>query len=163
MNPRVVPPLSPTIPPAGPSGIPTVPRAAAPSMNPVVSPALGSKPFNPPTGPAAHNNPIQAPRQTLAQNLIANMPPIIPGGKADPTMTPMYTGVTKELEGHHRKLKEEEERVRDELKIKQERLRKSLRLWDKLERESKTWELKSDLSGKGLQNIAGEGLGGSAF
>ncbi|KAH8899494.1 hypothetical protein GQ53DRAFT_816626 [Thozetella sp. PMI_491] len=162
---RVAPSVSPTIPQSGPSGIPTGPRAGTSSASGsgTVSPALGSKPFNPPTGPAAHNNQGPPPRQTLAQNLIANMPSIVAGGKADPAMSTVYTGVTKELEVHHRKLKEDEERIRDELKLKQDRLRKSLRLWDKLERESKGWELKSDLSGKSLQNIAGEGLGGAAF
>lgn len=94
---------------------------------------------------------------------MANMPPIIPGGKLDPSLTPLSTGVIKELEPHHRKLKEEEERMREEIKVRQERLRKSLRVWDKLERESKSFELKSDLSEKSLKNLAGEGLGGAAF
>lgn len=67
------------------------------------------------------------------------------------------------MDPHHRKLKEEEERLREELRVKQEKLRKSLRVWDKLERESKAFELKSDLSEKSLKNIAGEGLGGASF
>ncbi len=91
------------------------------------------------------------------------MPPIVPGGKLDPASSTMFTGLTKDVEPHHRKLKEEDDRLREELKVKQERLRKSLRIWDKLERESKAWELKSDLSGKSVQNLAGEGLGGAAF
>lgn len=91
------------------------------------------------------------------------MPPILPAGKIDPVSIPQSTGVTKELDAHHRKLKEEEERIREELKAKQEKLRKYLRNWDKLERESKAFELKSDLSEKSLKNLAGEGLGGAAF
>ncbi|EOO00399.1 putative serine arginine repetitive matrix protein 1 protein [Phaeoacremonium minimum UCRPA7] len=94
---------------------------------------------------------------------MSSMPVIIPGGKIDPSLTPLTTGVTKELEPHHRRLKEEEERIREESKAKEEKLRKSLRLWDKLERESKAFELKSDLSEKSLKNIAGEGMGGAAF
>jgi len=121
---------------------------------------LGAKPFNPPTGPAAHN---VVPRPTLAQSLLATMPPILPGGKIDPASTPLTTGVVKELEVHHRKLMEEEERVREELKVKQEKLRKLLRNWDKADRESKGHELKSDLSEKSLNTLAGEGLGGAAF
>jgi len=153
--------VSPTIPPpTGPSGgIPTGPRAAS-SASSGVSPSLGSKPFNPPTGPAAHNA-VQRP--SLAQNLMGTMPSILPSGKIDPVLTPMTTGVVKELEVHHRKLKEEEERIRDDLKGKQEKLRKYLRNWDKMERESKAFELKSDLSEKSLNTLAGEGLGGAAF
>jgi len=95
---------------------------------------------------------------------MATMPHEIPGGKLDPTSgSTMLTGVTKDLEPHHRKLKEEEERLREELRAKQEKLRKSLRMWDKLERESKAFELKSDLSERSLKNLAGEGLGGAAF
>lgn len=121
---------------------------------------MGAKPFNPPTGPAAHNT---AQRPTLAQSLMSTMPPILPAGKIDPTLVPLTTGVVKELDGHHRKLQEEEERIREELKVKQEKLRKYLRSWDKLEREGKAFELKSDLSEKSLKKLAGEELGGAAF
>jgi hypothetical protein len=91
------------------------------------------------------------------------MPPVVPGGKLDPSLTPLTTGVTKELEPHHRRLKEEEERLREEMRLKQERLRKSLRVWDRLERDTRAYELKSDLSERSLKNLAGEGLGGAAF
>jgi hypothetical protein len=91
------------------------------------------------------------------------MPPVIPGGKFDPSLAPLTTGVTKDLEPHHRKLKEEEERIREEMKAKQEKLRRNLRLWDKLERETKAFELKSDLSESSLNKLAGEGVGGAAF
>ena len=86
------------------------------------------------------------------------MPPIIPGGKIDPSWA-----APVEMDLHHRKLREEEERLREELRVKQEKLRKSLRVWDRLERESKGFELKSDLSERSLKNIAGEGVGGGAF
>lgn len=155
------PSVSPPVAPTGPSIIPTGPRAVSSSSSgpsPAMAPA---KPFNPPTGPASQLS--NAPRPTLAQSIIGNMPAIVPGGKLDPSLTPLTTGVVKELEPHHRKLKDEEERVRDEIKARQERLRKSLRVWDKLERESKAFELKSDLSEKSLKNLAGEGLGGAAF
>lgn len=99
---------------------------------------------------------------TLAQNLISSMPPIVPGGKADPASAPLATGVTRDLEAHHRRLKEEEERIREELRAKDEKLRRSLRMWERLERESKAFELKSDLSERSLKTIAGEGLGGGA-
>jgi hypothetical protein len=91
------------------------------------------------------------------------MPHIVPGGKPDPASTPLMTGVIKDLEAHHRRLKEEEERIREELKARDEKLRKSLRTWEKLERESKSFELKSDLSENSLRTIAGEGVGGAAF
>ena len=162
MPPRHIPSqsVSPTIPPSGPSGIPTGPRAG--SVSAVPSPSLSSsKVFNPPTGPAAQHPNVQRP--TLAQGLIASMPMIMPAGKLDPSFIPITNGVIKDLEPHHRKLREEEERVREEIKARQEKLRKNLRIWDKLERESKAFELKSDLSEKSLKNLAGEGLGGAAF
>lgn len=91
------------------------------------------------------------------------MPPIIPGGKLDPASTPLATGVTKEFEAHHRRLKEEEERVRHELHVRDERLRIAMRGWERLERESEAFKLKSDLSDQSLRTIAGESAGGAAF
>lgn len=91
------------------------------------------------------------------------MPPIIPGGKLDPSMAPLALGVTREIEPHYRKLREEEERMRDELRVKQERLRKSLYMWNRLERDARAWEVRSDLSEKSMKNLAGEGMGGAAF
>jgi len=122
-----------------------------------------SKPFNPPAGPSGQHTGGPTPRPTLTQSLMNTMPAIVPGGKPDPSLAPLATGVTRELEQHHRRLREEEERVREEARAKEERLRKSLRVWDRLERESKAFELKSDLSEKSLKNIAGEGMGGAAF
>ena len=95
--------------------------------------------------------------------MLATLPPIVPGGKLDPAMTPMLLGVTREIEPHYRKLKDEEEKLRDDLYAKQERLRKALYNWDRLERESKAWEMRSDLSEKSMKNLAGEGMGGAAF
>lgn len=100
---------------------------------------------------------------SIAQNHMAGMSPIIPGGKIDPLSTPFTTGVTKDLEAHHRRLKEEEERIRDGLKLKDEELRGKLRMWDRLERESEAYKFKSELSEQSLQKIAGEGVGGAAF
>lgn len=91
------------------------------------------------------------------------MPAIIPASKIEPQMTPLSTGVIPQLLPHYRRLKEEEEQIREELAIKDEKLRKALRLWDKLERESKSFELKSELSEKSLKKIAGEGVGTAAF
>ena len=91
------------------------------------------------------------------------MPPIIPGGKVDPSMTPLITGVSQDLEAHYKKLRDEEEKMREDLRVKQERLRKSLYMWDRLGRESRAWELRSDLSEKSMTNLAGEGMGGAAF
>ena len=67
------------------------------------------------------------------------------------------------MDPHHRKLREEEERHREDLRAKQEKLRKTLRVWERLERESKGFELKSDLSERSLKNLSGEGGGGGAF
>jgi vacuolar-type H+-ATPase subunit I/STV1 len=91
------------------------------------------------------------------------MPLIIPGGKLDPSMAPLATGVTKDIEPHYKKLRDEEEKLREELRIKQERLRKSLYAWNRLERDSTAWEMRSELSEKSMSNLAGEGMGGAAF
>ena len=87
------------------------------------------------------------------------MPPIIPGGKIDPSLSVTTTGVTRELEPHMRKLKEEEERLREELRAKQERLGRNLQGWDKLGREAKVWEVRSDLSERSMRTLAGDGSG----
>ncbi len=91
------------------------------------------------------------------------MPPLIPGGKLDSSMMPLVIGVSRDVEPHFRKLRDEEEKLRDDLRAKQERLRKSLYVWNRLERDAAAWELRSDLSEKSMKNLAGEGMGGAAF
>ncbi|OAR01821.1 hypothetical protein LLEC1_00666 [Akanthomyces lecanii] len=147
--------------PIGSSGIPTGPRSQSISGQGGASTPTQGRPFNPPTGPAAQH--VSGPRQTLAQSLISTMPPLIPGGKLDPSMLPMVLGVLRDAEPHYRKLRDEEEKIREELRAKQERLRKSLSLWGRLERDAAAWELRSDLSEKSMKNLAGEGMGGAAF
>lgn len=66
-----------------------------------------------------------------------------------------------EKDPHYRKMKEDEERLREELKVRQEKLRKSMRVWDRMERESKGCELKSELSERSLRGLSGEGQGGA--
>lgn len=100
---------------------------------------------------------------SLAQNLIANMPPILANGKIDPLSMPLTTGVTKELEAHHRRLKEEEERIRGELRLKDEKLRAAMHAWERLEREAKANEFRSEMSDHSLKVISGEGGTGAAF
>lgn len=144
------------------NAVPTGPRASI--SQPTPSPSTASRPFNPPTGPASqgsgHGN---HQRPTLAQNLIANMPPVLPQGRIDPLSMPLRTGVTKDLEAHHQRLKEEEERIRADLRAKDAKLRNALRVWERLDRESRAYELKSELSDQSLKTIAGEGVGGAAF
>ncbi len=64
------------------------------------------------------------------------MPPLVPGGeKLDRLPARYYSrGVTKDLEPHQRKLKEEDDKLAGRAQDQEERLRKSLRIWDKLER-----------------------------
>ncbi|CAP70432.1 uncharacterized protein PODANS_3_5100, partial [Podospora anserina S mat+] len=51
--------------------------------------------------------------------------------------------------------------LREELKVRQVKLRKSMRVWDRMERESKGCELKSELSERSLRGLSGEGQGGA--
>jgi len=94
--------------------------------------------------------------------MLATLPPLIPIGKIDPALgsTP---GVTRDIEPHYKKLREEEEKLREDLKTKQERLRRTLYTWGKLELDAKAWEMRADLSEKSMKNLAGEGMGGAAF
>lgn len=71
--------------------------------------------------------------------------------------------MTKELEPHYRKLRDEEEKIREELWQKQEKLRKGLYMWDRLDRESKAWQMRSELSERSMNEISGDGIGGAAF
>ncbi|KAI1152992.1 hypothetical protein F4825DRAFT_461460 [Nemania diffusa] len=140
------------------NGIPTGPRASAASQSVPSTPVAQAKPFNPPKGPAAENN-----RPSLAQQLMASMPPLIPGGKMDPSHIPLTTGVLPELQPHMDRLKEEEEKLRAEKYIKEEKLRKSLAAYEKGERETKVMALRTELAEQSLKKFAGEGLGGAAF
>ncbi|KAI1471995.1 uncharacterized protein F4812DRAFT_416315 [Daldinia caldariorum] len=141
-----------------PNPIPTGPRAGSISQSVPTTPVNQAKPFNPPKGPAAEST-----RPSLAQQLLATLPPIIPGGKMDPHYLAMTTGVLPELQAHTQQLKEEEERLRAEKYVKEEKLRKSLALWDKFEREAKVLELRLELSENSVKKFAGDGVGGAAF
>ncbi|KAG6004846.1 hypothetical protein E4U21_000684 [Claviceps maximensis] len=161
---------SPTAPGGSGGSIPTGPRGSQSAASGGgggggggSSTPTSARPFNPPTGPASQHSSGSGPRQTLGQSLLSTMPPLIPGGKLDPSMTPLVLGVTRDLEPHYRKLRDEEEKLRDDVRSRQERLRKSLYMWDRLERESRAWELRSDLSERSMKNLAGEGMGGAAF
>lgn len=145
----------------GSNSVPTGPRATPGSSSVPSTPVAQSKPFNPPKGPAADLSSKRS--SSYAEQLLSSLPPIIPGGKVDSALVPVYTGVSSELQAHYNQLKEEEERIRQEMYAKQEKLRKSLALWDKLERETKVLELKSTLSEQTLAKISGEGVGGAAF
>jgi hypothetical protein len=90
---------------------------------------------------------------------MANIPPVIPGGRIDPTAS----GVPADVASKLKKKEEEAELLREELNVKQERLRQSLKGWDKLSRESAAMGLKSELSERHVRMLAGEGVGGAAF
>lgn len=142
---------------------PAPPRHVVPQPSP--SPNIPTGPRYPtPSAPQAAASPSKFPppapaRPTLAQSLWSTMPPVLPGGKIDQTVSITANGVTRDLEPHMKKLKEEEERLREELRVKQERLGKSLQGWDKLGREARMWQVRSDLSEKSLRNLAGDGSG----
>ncbi|RYO86510.1 hypothetical protein DL762_004702 [Monosporascus cannonballus] len=159
--------LSPTAGPAsaspgttGSAMPPTGPRGSISSHSVPSTPAAlsQSKPFDPPKGPAADKN-----KPSFAQQLLASMPPLVPGGKADPAQLAMDAAVLPELLAHTQRLKEEEERIREEKYAKEERLRKSLAEWDRMERESRVMELRDQLAEETLKKISGEGTGGAAF
>ncbi|KAJ3943762.1 uncharacterized protein N0V96_006695 [Colletotrichum fioriniae] len=146
----------------GPSSIPTGPRAN-PSNTTPLSTSSAPKAFNPPTGPSSQHGGPGNVRLTLAQSMLATLPPIIPGGKIDPSLLPTTTGITRDIEPHYKRLKAEEEKARAELDAKQDKLRQSLQMWDKLEMESKAWKTRVDVSEQSLKSLAGEGMGGAAF
>lgn len=90
---------------------------------------------------------------------MANLPQIIPGGRIDPTATGFAADVALRL----KKREEEAEVLRVENDAKQEKLRKSLKVWDKLQRDSASMGLRSELSERHVRMLAGEGVGGAAF
>ncbi|KAI2617402.1 hypothetical protein GGR54DRAFT_607623 [Hypoxylon sp. NC1633] len=142
----------------GSSSIPTGPRAGPSSQSVPTTPVNQSKPFNPPKGPAAENQ-----RAGLAQQLLASVPPVVPGGKMDTQSLAIMHGVLPELLPHHLSLKEEEEKLRAEKYVKEEKLRKNLALWNRYEREAKILDLRLELSENLVKKFAGEGVGGAAF
>lgn len=90
---------------------------------------------------------------------MAHLPPIIPGGRMDPTAT----GMTTEIAARLKKREEEAEVLRGELVLRQEKLRRGLKQWDKLSRDSASMGLRSELSERHVRMLAGEGVGGKAF
>jgi amino acid permease len=90
---------------------------------------------------------------------MANLPQIIPGGRIDPTAS----GIPPEIAARLKKREEEAEILRAENNSKQEKLRKSLKTWDKLQRDSASMGLRSELSERHVRMLAGEGVGGAAF
>ncbi|KAI8624594.1 hypothetical protein F5Y19DRAFT_309810 [Xylariaceae sp. FL1651] len=142
----------------GSNNVPTGPRASISSQSVPSTPVSQPKTFNPPKGPAAESN-----RPSLAQQMLASMLPIVPGGKMDPSYIPLTTGVLPELQSHMDRLKEEEEKLREEKYVKEEKLRKSLAAYEKGERETKVMALRTELAEQSLKKFAGEGLGGAAF
>lgn len=90
---------------------------------------------------------------------MANLPQVIPGGRIDPTATGFAADVALRL----KKREEEAEVLRVENDAKQEKLRKSLKVWDKLQRDSASMGLRSELSERHVRMLAGEGVGGAAF
>ena len=158
------PSASPTLPTVSPTsnGIPTGPRASSASH------AASSDWFNKSWSAAAprpspHSTPTSAtygrPQLPRVHPAIANLPQIIPGGKKDPSAS----GLPKEIEMRLKKTEEETERLREELRLKEEKLRSGLRTWEKLERDSNSMGLKSELSERHVRILAGEGVGGAAF
>lgn len=158
------PSASPTLLAASPTsnGIPTGPRASSASH------ATSGDWFNKAWSaaaprPSTHQTPASAtygrPQQPRVHPAIANLPQIISGGKKDPSAS----GIPKEIEARLKKTEEETERLREELRLKEEKLRSGLRTWEKLERESKSMGLKSELSERHVRILAGEGVGGAAF
>ncbi|OBT85256.1 hypothetical protein VE02_05195 [Pseudogymnoascus sp. 03VT05] len=160
-NNRPPPVQSPTLPATTLSAtpaIPTGPRASSSGSDwktapPSRSSSISSAPFH------GHNTKTFTPSLPRVHPAIANLPPIIPGGKIDAT----YSPVPKELEARIRKTDEDLERMREDLNAKEEKLRKGLAQWDRLARESASMGLKAELSERHVRMLAGEGVGGAAF
>lgn len=82
---------------------------------------------------------------------------MVPGGRKDLNAS----GIPRELEARIKKNEEEAERIRDDLRVKDERTRAGLRTWEKLERDSATARMRSELSEQQVRVLAGEGIGGA--
>ena len=161
------------IPPSGPRGSVSHSLPSTPVGHPQQLPA---KPFDPPKGPAADMGKMAnnihgggahhagaGGKPSFAQQLLAAMPPLVPGGKADPAQTAADAGVLPELQAHTQRLREEEERLREDKYAKEERLRRGLAEWDRMRREAKVLELRDQLAERTLKTISGEGTSGAAF
>jgi hypothetical protein len=90
---------------------------------------------------------------------MANLPAIIPGGRINPTAT----GIPSDIAARLKKREEEEVILRADLTAKEEKLRKNMKIWDKMQRESDSMGLRSELSERHVRLLAGEGVGGAAF
>ncbi|KFY11396.1 hypothetical protein V492_04477 [Pseudogymnoascus sp. VKM F-4246] len=160
-NNRPPPAQSPTLPATTPSAtpaIPTGPRASSSGSDWKTAPASRSSSIS--SGPFhGHNTKAFTPSVPRVHPAIANLPPIIPGGKIDTT----YSPAPKELEARIRKTDEDLERMREDLHAKEEKLRKGLAQWDRLARDSASMGLKAELSERHVRMLAGEGVGGAAF
>lgn len=80
-----------------------------------------------------------------------------------PSYIPLTTGILPELQSHFDRLKEEEEKLREEKYRLEEKLRKNLAIYEKGERETKILALRSELAEQSLKKFAGGGSGGAAF
>jgi hypothetical protein len=157
---RAAPVVSPTIPSPAPAAsiIPTGPRGSNASSQ--WAPSGPSRSTSISSASSTYQRPQSfASAQPRTHPALANIPPIIPGGKIDPSAS----GLTKEAEERLRKLKEETDRARADFNMKTEKMRRSLKEWDKLTHESEQWRLKSELSERHMRILAGEGAGGAAF
>jgi hypothetical protein len=151
-SPSVTPsPSTPSAIPTGPSaGIPTGPRASA---------GMASRPS------LAHSSGIYGRSQSMLSNgprphpAMANMTPIIPGGRIDPTAS----GMTPEIAARVKKREDEAEVLRADYEAKSEALRKNMKEYERIKAESAQWALRSELSERHVRALAGEGVGGAAF
>lgn len=161
--PSTGPPTAPaTTPASGPSGIPTGPRSAS-STHPA---AWGNAPprasFSSTSNTYPRTQRFDAPRAPAVpyvHQALQNLPRIIPGGQKDPTAS----GLPLDIQARLKRTEDEAEKLREELRIKEEKMRKGLKLWNKLERESASMGLRSEISERQVRIMAGEGVGGAAF
>ena len=90
---------------------------------------------------------------------LANLTPIIPGGKVDATYSGL--GLNSRIQAGLKKGEEDAERARRECYSSDGRLRKGLREWRQLETESKLWGWRSEPPrGEEGEGVGGVGSGG---
>ena len=86
------------------------------------------------------------------------MTPIIPGGKLQPS------GMEPDREKRLAQLEADREKLLEQIEEKQRAKRASLRDWERLERESETAALRSELAEGHLERMSSDGgIGGTAF